>query len=143
MSVYRLYSFTNYYLSSLQKGLQTAHVVSEMALLNTIYREKHPRRPFADEGNAFEQWCRQDRTIIILNGGNSKQLETLYYDLQKFNLPYKPTFFREDEDSLGGAFTAVGILVPSLYWKSEDNEKWDHEEVVRVRQFLGKFQLAV
>lgn len=57
----RLYSFTNYYLSDLQKGLQTAHLVSEM--FTKYVTGKHKKMLF--------EWATNHKTIIILNGGNS------------------------------------------------------------------------
>lgn len=139
MSVYRLYSFTNYYLSSLQKGLQTAHVVGELAVRNKNLRERYPEM----SETPFEQWSRVDRTIIILNGGNSAQLSNLFYELPAFAaINENPIFFREDEDSLGRAFTCVGILVPDSVWDPK-HPKRDSNEVVVFRKFLEKFPLAV
>lgn len=136
MSVYRLYSFTNYYLSSLQKGLQTAHVVAEMANINKIYRDRYPDTI----ETPFETWSRLDKTIIILNGGNSADLELLHADLYKFGI--ESTFFKEDQRSLNGAWTAVGCIIPDVYWDPKHPER-DHQEVVIFRKFLEKFNLAV
>jgi predicted chitinase len=134
---YRLYSFVNYYLSPIQYGIQTAHVVGEMAQRNAIYRERYPNEP----ETAFEQWCRRDKTIIVLKGGNAREIGNLYYKLDEL-FQETPAAFREDEDSLARAFTAVGILIPNMFWNREENPKWDHEEVVKVRKFLEKYPLA-
>jgi hypothetical protein len=136
---YRLYSFVNYYLSPIQYGIQTAHVVGEMGHRNAIYREKFPNHPFE---TAFETWCRRDKTIIVLKGGNSLAIKELYYELDKLGIGQSPMAFREDDQSLAGAYTAVGILIPSDFWCRIDNPKWDNNEVVLVRQFLAKFPLA-
>jgi hypothetical protein len=107
---YRLYSLTNMYLSSIQKGLQTAHVVSELSLFKRT---------------AYQRWAESDRTIIILNGGNCADLESFeqfLLDLQEEHShnnskKFWPwAAFREDAQSLNGAITAVGIILPeSVY----------------------------
>lgn len=105
---YRLYSFTNMYLSSIQKGIQTAHIVSDMSAL------------WCDNGpdpivkKVFDDWADIDKTIIVLNGGNQKSLEEIYVCLELFGYEHSlPTArFYEDQESLGGALTAVGIILP-------------------------------
>ena len=95
---YRAYILTNYYLSQLQCGLQSAHVISEMAM------KKHKH---------FKQWATDDKTIIILNGGNSAQLAQFEtFCKTDVNNNYCWAAFREDEMSLNGALTAVGIILP-------------------------------
>lgn len=101
----RLYSFTNYYLSSLQKGLQTAHCVSDMSLLNH---------------NLYLEWAKSHKTVVILNGGNSGNLQSIYdfflenHKSLSIDMPFVK--FHEDEVSLGGALTSVAIVIPELYY---------------------------
>ena len=104
---YRLYCLTNSYLSSLQKGLQTAHVVSEIYSCAT---------ELPDEKKIFNQWVEQDRTIIILDGGNCASLEAFEHFLTTSECDWPWASFREDDQSLNGAITAVGVIVPeSVY----------------------------
>lgn len=97
----RLYSFVNYYLSPLQHGLQTAHCVSEMAMVEGLRA-------------MYEDWAENHKTIIICNGGNVAMLEDLYTRLidhaEREGLPLVK--FYEDEQSLNGALTTVALLVP-------------------------------
>ena len=108
-SNFRLYSFVNYYLSPLQHGLQTAHCVSELSVAAL-------RKSAASE--AFKNWAKHDKTIIICKGGNDAQLRELAKSLKaygkRFNLP--STLFVEDEQSLNGAATATAIVVPESLW---------------------------
>ncbi len=110
---YRFYSFVNYYLSPLQQGLQTAHAVGDMAV--------------ADGKDAgFHQWAKDDKTIIICKGGNSGALDAWFSQLQAMLenprlKKVKAVKFQEDEASLGGATTVVGLLVPSDLWSLQ----WD------------------
>lgn len=94
----RYYGFCNYYLSQLQCGLQTCHVVSEMSVM-----------PTPD----YTDWAVNHKTIILLNGGNQKALEDLLEYLNNFNFHFKFEHFREDGDSLNGCMTAVGIILPA------------------------------
>lgn len=114
---YRLYSFTNFYLSSLQKGLQTAHLVEELNLKYNLtghiaWRSLHGNVKLAY--NVLHEWGKYHKTIIILNGGNSANLQLIYNKLAELNnslsLPF--TKFNEDEQSLNGALTCVGLVVP-------------------------------
>lgn len=98
----RLYSFANYYLSSLQQGLQTAHVVSELFA-------------YYPHNDKLIDWATHHKTIIILNGGNSADLVSIGTKLgvigHQLNLPN--AFFREDGESLNWSPTACGIIVPA------------------------------
>jgi hypothetical protein len=103
----RLYSFTNYYLSQLQLGLQTAHCVSEML---TKYEDRTVQRQLA------LRWAYEHKTIIICNGGNSMELDGLYTALQVLAenaLTLPVVRFKEDGPSLACATTAVAVVVPA------------------------------
>lgn len=120
----RLYSFVNYYLSPLQHGLQTAHCVSEMSLLNGSLRA------------TFEEWAVNHKTIIICNGGNTAQLEDLFTKLIDLAGPDHPLVkFYEDEQSLNCALTSVAIILPEWVYNATfiqdasgcDTWVWNHE----------------
>jgi len=103
----RLYCVTNYYLSSLQKGLQTAHVVGELA--HKEHNDEFTRRA----KKLFRQWTDVDKTIIMLNGGNNAGIQAWRDYFNHFSDNYPTAYFCEDEASLGGAYTAAGIILPS------------------------------
>ena len=110
----RFYSFVaGLYLSPLQCGLQTAHAVSEMYMDNLHLDKEH---------NLFHEWALHDKTIIILNALNSRGVEDVYRKLMDLAAPigrFQITLFREDEESLNGAVTAAGIIVPKKYYDVE------------------------
>ena len=59
---YRLYTFVaGLYLSELQKGLQTAHVVGELFADTELLSKQR---------DALLNWAQTDKTIIILNALN-------------------------------------------------------------------------
>lgn len=111
----RLYAFTNMYLSPLQQGLQTAHLVHE---LFNKYSDKN-----SAEYNNLNEWSKNHKTIIILNGGNQAKLETIKKEIEllEYCTTYPNTFFREDKDSLNEALTCVGIILPDTIY---DNERY-------------------
>lgn len=109
---WRFYSFTNMYLSSIQKGIQTAHAVSEMTVDLTKRSKKQKKM--------YKRWAAGDKTVIVLNGGNQKMLNNIYSTFKQveadgWDFPF--TYFNEDEDSLNGALTAVAILLPKCVYE--------------------------
>lgn len=101
---YRLYTFVaNHYLSPLQCGLQTAHVVGELS-------QKHYFRV------TFERWAKIDKTIIICAAGNHKGVSEAFAFLEEKAEENENGFpvaiFHEDEQSMNGMATACGIIVP-------------------------------
>ena len=106
----RGYFFGNFYLSSLQQGLQAAHAVADLFI----------EYPHANNsaGKLLRDWATNHKTIIILNGGNAETLDALYQELvpiaDKAGFPV--TIFREDEVSLNNATTCVGIVLPESWY---------------------------
>jgi len=107
----RAYFFSNMYLSSLQNGLQTAHVVAEMFVKYTGAVDIY-----------LQNWARNHKTIIILNGGYSSnllQLCDLFSDPQN---PYPWANFNEEQSALNGAATCVGIILPEKIYEFDYKE---------------------
>jgi hypothetical protein len=105
----RFYAFCNYYLSSLQQGLQAAHVLTEMSMKARLKGGQYWQQ--------YDNWASDHKTIILLNGGNDKDLREL---LTFFNTPnpYLYASFCEDQQSLNGAMTCVGIILPENIYES-------------------------
>jgi len=105
----RFYAFCNYYLSSLQQGLQAAHVLTEMSLKARLKGGQYCHQ--------YDNWASDHKTIILLNGGNDKDLREL---LTFFNMsnPYLYGSFCEDQQSLNGAMTCVGIILPENIYET-------------------------
>ena len=104
----RLYTFVaGLYLSELQKGLQTAHVVSELSQFKR-----------GSQQAAFNDWALQDKTIIICNAGNHKGVVDCWTELERINtaLSLPAAIFYEDEQSMNKMATACGVIVPRKYW---------------------------
>lgn len=122
----RAYFFTNTWLSGIQKGLQVAHCVAEMS-------QKAPGKP---GDNEFIDWIDNHKTIIILDGGSHADLVDIKKLFEDENNFYPWASFSEDEESLSGAMTSVGIVLPELIYESAKGlREGDYEEHELERKF--------
>jgi hypothetical protein len=106
----RFYAVGNMYLSSIQQGIQAAHCVGEM---NIKYSQ-----PELIVDSIYWRWLANYKTLICLNGGNNKSLND-FYDLVRYQSQFPVAKFHEDEDSLNGMLTCVGIIVPEQIYKAD------------------------
>lgn len=104
----RAYFFGNMYLSSIQQGIQAAHVVTEM--FNKYYVKPHPLT------HMLNTWAREDKTMILLNAGPGIELHRLHRVFSSSENPFPHATFYEDGDALDGAMTSVGIILPEYIW---------------------------
>lgn len=120
----RAYFFVNSWLSRIQKGLQVAHCVAEMANKAMIV-EGFCGDPIASKSDPelvekhdnYCDWTVGDKTIIILEGGSHDDLENIKTFFQgDDNLMWAS--FHEDYVSLNGAMTCVGIIVPPKIYET-------------------------
>ena len=104
----RFYGFGNYYLSSLQQGLQAAHAAVDLAMKCSQNRgsDDYHWRQYVD-------WAENHKTMVLLNGGNSADLQDLFDFLDTHENMYPYVKFHEDEVSLNGALTYVGMILPA------------------------------
>jgi hypothetical protein len=122
---YRLYSIANMYTSGIHAGIQTAHLVHEMF---SHYSKTYKLPAYSK----LQIWSEYDKTIIVLNGGYQSNLERLYYGpirklSEKYNLPKGR--FNEGVDSLNGALTVVGLIVPEYLYSGS----FEFEEIKKLR----------
>ena len=103
----RAYFFGNMYLSSIQQGIQAAHVVAEMAL------------NYGHDANGwFLNWAKNHKTMVLLSAGYSEEIRSLvdFFEKKGTN-DYPWAFFNEGEDALDGALTCVGIILPEKIYE--------------------------
>ena len=96
----RCYTFGNYYMSSIQQGIQAAHSTAELFV------------KYQDKVQDLYDWAENHKTMVCLNGGNLqglKDIETLLQS-EDNNLPWAS--FYEDEESLGSILTNIAIIIP-------------------------------
>lgn len=106
----RFYTASNMYLSSIQHGIQAAHCVAEMSRLWL--------------GNKMvSDWTITHKTLICLNGGNNFALHNfLSLITSEDNKHYPVAKFYEDDASMGGMLTCVGIIVPEKIYGIDLND---------------------
>ena len=105
----RLYTFCNFYLSSIQQGIQSAHCVVDMLMK---YQEPSPDRVM------LREWAVKHKTMIVLNGGAAADLKDLFLSLRGHcaETGYPFEMFMEEHDALNYAATCVGVVVPEKIW---------------------------
>lgn len=101
----RLYCWGNMYLSSIQQGIQAAHVVGELST-------KYPRE------SKYLDWAFDHKTIILLNGGMNSNILSIINHFDTDENPYEWAFFKESDDALNGLISCVGIVVPEKVYEN-------------------------
>lgn len=123
----RFYAMGNSYLSSIQQGIQAFHVLGEMVLTH-------------DFNTIFDEWLTNHKTVVCLNGGNNAKLTSVYSFLNNAENPYPFAKFHEDEDSMAGMLTSIGIVVPEKIYKANLDEPdgsltpWEFELATLLRR---------
>jgi hypothetical protein len=124
----RLYSFVNFYLSSIQQGVQTGHAAVDLV-------RKYSKVSLTDPVNAMmvDRWADDHKTFIILNGGNMASMTSILGAAALSGYPYAS--FYEDSDSLGGILTCVAVVLPEKVWGAERDraaERMAYEQGINV-----------
>lgn len=115
----RLYSFVNMYLSPIQAGIQTAHALQE---LNLKYKD-------TDFEPIIDDWAKNHKTIIVLNGGYQSSIQETINLFDAINDPivypdipkYPIAFFREENDALNNALTCAVVILPECVYNFNTN----------------------
>ena len=135
----RCYTFTHFMLSSIQQGIQSGHAATELS-------DKYMLAEGWQYGYAEElaNWISNHKTIICLNGGNSKGLHDLYAFLDDEANTFPFVKFHEDEDSMEGILTSIALILPARIFDGaarlrrqkydpQISVAWDHlQEELRV-----------
>lgn len=115
----RLYTFVNFYLSSIQQGIQSAHLVHELFL-------KYPTEEAGfGTGEMLWDWAKNHKTMIVLNGGMNSDIHEIFYTMEQLDhtragvMPF--ACFHEDEKSLGSVMTSVAVVVPQQFYDAKQD----------------------
>ena len=128
----RAYFFGNMYLSSIQQGIQAAHVTHEF-----FTKYKGDVDPVA---SILWEWALNHKTMILLNGGYAEALEDLHAFFESPSNPYPYTWFHEEKASLNGALTSVGIVLPEkIYDTARLLRGRDGDELDAVIRAAGRY----
>ena len=110
----RAYFFGNMYLSSIQQGIQAAHVTAELF-------HKYQVGPGATRTLAhirLMDWARDHKTMVLLNAGYSSELWLLRNSFGPDDNPYPWAYFQESIEALDGTFTSIGIVLPERVYET-------------------------
>lgn len=111
----RAYFFGNMYLSSIQQGIQAAHVVAEMF---TFYDVERTDPSNFSKVELLYEWARHHKTMILLNAGYSEELLSLIDFFTSNENPYPWTSFMESGQALEGVTTSAGIILPEKIYEA-------------------------
>lgn len=120
MKQLRLYTFVNFYLSSIQQGIQSAHVVSDLA---DEYRGKRNLAAVR-----LAKWMSHGKTMIVLNGGMACDIANSFEAAETFDRAgahYPFTAFYEEPGAIHEsrrAITAWGIVLPPEVYNAKPVE---------------------
>ena len=92
--------WTNFYLSSIQHGIQCAHTVGMLTSGEPAHKA------------SLDQWLHQDCTINLRSGGDNESMKELVNWFEEEANDYDWAFFKESDGAMGGMLTCVGIVVP-------------------------------
>lgn len=133
----RAYFFANTALSGIQKGLQVAHCVAEMARKAATETDwcKHGATTVMDKRMApnkmYAGWASLHKTIVVLEGGFHANLKEIcnFFDPIEYegewpegSISPQNTFpwasFTEDEETMNHMITCVGIILPERIYEA-------------------------
>jgi hypothetical protein len=126
----RLYSFTNFYLSSIQQGIQPAHCISDLFVK---YADESAERA------VLLDWATNHKTMICLNGGNAAGIREIYANLTALGGAIQLPFvkFHEDAQSLDGALTSCAIVIPQPIYDAAATLRTTKSAIDAVLQGVG------
>lgn len=111
----RLYTFINFYLSPIQQGIQTAHIVHELF-------NKYPFAIGDNPRGLLHEWSANHKTIIVCNAGADPQVQELVNTFMVYDDEFPWEQFVEDE-GLCKARTGCGIVLPD--WIYDVQKKYE------------------
>ena len=102
MSEKRAYFWGNFYLSSIQQGIQALHCLGEMF----VQCEKEDMLY-----DMLYDWAEFHKTVVVLNGGDQAALQEIAANMHvdENDLPW--AMWHEDKRALNDTLTCVGIIV--------------------------------
>lgn len=124
----RAYFFGNMYLSSIQQGIQAGHVIGDMFT-------KYMGDNYDQERLSFvAAWARDHKTMILLNAGYGANIHALNRLFSSDQNMFPHAMFCEEEASLDGAATSVGIIVPDyIYIGAAQLRGNDEQDIIVIK----------
>lgn len=125
---YRFFTFVaSLYLSDKQKGIQSSHVLGDIVAQYMVHKNPEVIAvPGGESGTSVTradmvgQWAGIDKTMIVKSANTSGEVGRIWAEIATITNDFPFAMFREDQESLGGAATAVGIVLPYCVWGLAD-----------------------
>ena len=126
----RLYSFVNFYLSSIQQGIQTGHAAVDLVRKCTASGNPLRRDITSYHMHLVEKWADNYKTFIILNGGDSVGIANATSTISR-NGVFPWVTFKESGEALNGIQTCVAVVLPEYIFGAtkQFKENGDYEWV--------------
>lgn len=112
---FRMYSLVMYNLSGIQKGIQSGHANIEYA------------RAYGEDPD-FQNWADNHKTVILLDGGGSIEMEDICNQLSEHDIPYAEFI----EPDLNNSISAVSFVVPERVYGEEATYYFAQEGMSRL-----------
>jgi hypothetical protein len=113
------------HLSSIQKGIQSAHSIVDYAL-------KYGDTP------EYKRWAKKDKTLYVLEAHTDGQLDEAFNELKKLGV--KVEKFKEPD--VGNVTTAICFLLDEPVWNTKKYGDILDSNVLAIRRIKNKFTLA-
>lgn len=115
---WRSYHLGNYYMSSIQQGIQAAHAQMELFNKYGSIKIKSPTKDHMQKLGYLYTWSINHKTMICLNGGANKELNQAWEIVDNENNPYPYSVFTESKDAMNGMLTNVCFVIPSRIFQT-------------------------
>jgi hypothetical protein len=133
----RIYCFGNFYLSSIQQGIQGLHALGELVVKYGMKSKEEfgVRERHEIQSSILADFLCNHKTAIVCNGGAQKSLQDLYvffkqgFSEGKNDFPYSQ--FKEEQDALNGALTCVAIVLPARIYEFAELLRNDKDGILR------------
>lgn len=104
----RAYFWGNFYLSSIQQGIQALHTLGNMFVNFPFDETATSDDAHLIRHNILMDWAANHKTVVIMNGGDSNDLAAIreiVFAQERFPCAYF------DEEGISDALTCIGIVV--------------------------------
>jgi len=113
----RFYCFVNFYLSSIQQGIQTGHCAVDLVRKYAFDQADEVSEDDEKRAYVVNEWADKHKTFIILNGGDADGVANAMGVISRTDLPWASFF--ESDGALRGIQTCVGAVIPDFIFGAQ------------------------
>ena len=110
----RIYHFGNFYMSSIQQGIQAAHCQTGMSV-KYKYCEAYTT---PEQQEMYWDWAENHKTMICLNGGMNSDLYDILKMMDSKDNDYPWGYFNESREAMNGMLTNIAIVLPERIYET-------------------------